>query len=91
MKQTTVGTRELKNQLSKYLRRVKAGEPITITEHGKPIGQIIPYPEDLSQRLKNLASTGLLEWTGAALPAYQPKAVNRSQKLLSDLVIEDRE
>lgn len=36
-----VGTRELKNRLSEYLRRVKAGETIMVTERGKIIGQIV--------------------------------------------------
>ena len=35
--ENTVGIRELKTQLSAYLRKVKSGDAITITEHGKPI------------------------------------------------------
>ncbi len=31
----TVGVRELKNKLSQYLRDVKKGKPITITERGQ--------------------------------------------------------
>ncbi|WP_374687443.1 type II toxin-antitoxin system Phd/YefM family antitoxin [Promineifilum sp.] len=37
-----VGIRELKSGLSEYLRRVKAGETIVITERGRPIGRIVP-------------------------------------------------
>lgn len=91
MKQIVVGTRELKNHLSKYLRRVKAGEPVTITERGKPIGHIIPIRQDLNTRLHTLADAGLLEWQDTPLPAYQPSAVNRGDKSLSDLILEDRE
>jgi prevent-host-death family protein len=91
MKETVVGTRELKNRLSEYLRRVKAGETIIITERGKPVGQILPIDADLSGRLKKLVEAGVLEWNGQPVPQYQPKAVNRSQQLLSDLVAEDRE
>ena len=46
MKQTMAGIRELKNHLSAYLRRVKAGETITITDRGTPIGQIVPTRGD---------------------------------------------
>jgi prevent-host-death family protein len=91
VKQIRVGTRELKNNLSRYLRRVKAGEPITITERGKPIGQIIPIQDDLIQRLKNLSDAGLVEWIPTPPHSYQPQAINEGKKSLSDLIIEDRE
>jgi prevent-host-death family protein len=91
MRETTVGTRELKNRLSEYLRRVKAGETVIITERGKPVGQIVPIQTNLFSRLKKLAEAGVVEWDGRTAPAYQPKVTNRGEKLLSDLVVEDRE
>ena len=91
MKETTVGIRELKNRLSEYLRRVKTGEIVTITERGKPVGQIIPIRADLTGRLQKMVEAGVVEWNGQPIPPYRPKAVNRSEQLLSDLVIEDRE
>jgi len=91
MRQTVVGTRELKNRLSAYLRRVKAGETVIITERGKPVGQILPIQADLSSRLKKLVEAGVVEWNGQSVPPYQPKAMNRGKQLLSDLVAEDRE
>jgi len=39
-----VGIRELKNRLSEYLRLVRAGEVVLITERGKVVGQIAPPP-----------------------------------------------
>jgi prevent-host-death family protein len=38
---TSVGVRELRDHLSVYLGRVKAGETLTITEHGRPIATLI--------------------------------------------------
>ena len=38
----SVGVRELKAKLSEYLRRVEAGEVITVTEHGRPKAIISP-------------------------------------------------
>jgi hypothetical protein len=55
------------------------------------VGQIVPVQADLSSRLKKLAEAGVVEWNGQPVPPYQPKAVNRSKKLLSDLVAEERE
>ena len=91
MKETSVGTRELKNHLSQYLRRVKAGETVVITERGKPVGQIMPVRADLASRLRRLAEAGVVEWNGNPLPPYRPRAVNHSKRLLSDLIAEERE
>src|SRR5690625_1199427 len=37
-----VSVRELKNHLSEYLRRSKAGEEITIASRGRPVGRLLP-------------------------------------------------
>jgi len=39
-----VGIRELKAKLSEYLDRVERGEPIRVTERGRPKALIIPLP-----------------------------------------------
>ena len=38
----TVGIRNLKNSLSRYITLVKAGERVYITEHDKIVAEIIP-------------------------------------------------
>jgi prevent-host-death family protein len=86
----TVGARELKNRLSEYLRRVKAGETVLITDRGKLIGQLSPIQADEFSRVRLLAEAGLLGWNGQPVPPYQPKAVNQSNTLFSELVSEDR-
>ena len=40
----TTGVTELKASLSEALARVKAGEEILVTEHGRPIAKIVPLP-----------------------------------------------
>lgn len=91
MAEKRVGTRELKSKLSEYMRRVKAGETIIVTEHGKIIGQIVPVKATLEERLQVMVAAGQAEWNGQKLKPYQPKAVNRGARQLSDLVVEDRE
>lgn len=39
-----VGVRELRQNLSIYLDRVKQGETLEVTEHGQPIAQLAPRP-----------------------------------------------
>ena len=39
-----VGVRELRQNLSVYLDRVKAGETLEVTEHGTPVARLTPNP-----------------------------------------------
>jgi antitoxin (DNA-binding transcriptional repressor) of toxin-antitoxin stability system len=60
---TTVGIRDLKNQLSRYLDIVKGGEKVLVTEHNKIIAQIsLPREDPLSpsveDRLAQLENEG---------------------------------
>jgi prevent-host-death family protein len=51
-----VGVRELRDHLSQYLERVKAGSEVVVTEHGVPIAYLVPRPR--SARLAELIDTG---------------------------------
>jgi prevent-host-death family protein len=48
-----VGIRELRQDLSRYLRRVRAGERFVVTERGEPLAVLEPWAEegDLLDRL----------------------------------------
>ncbi|MBU4225606.1 MAG: type II toxin-antitoxin system prevent-host-death family antitoxin [Chloroflexi bacterium] len=91
MNETRVGTRELKSRLSEYLRRVKAGQTVVVTERGKVIGQIVPVAPTLEERLRALADAGFLEWNGKKFEPHKPTIINRGPKLVSDLVSEGRD
>ncbi|MCC6222850.1 MAG: type II toxin-antitoxin system prevent-host-death family antitoxin [Thermoleophilia bacterium] len=39
-----VGVRELRQNLSRYLDRVKAGEALIVTEHGREVARLVPSP-----------------------------------------------
>ncbi len=86
-----VGTRELKSKLSEYMRRVKGGETIIVTERGKTIGQIIPVKLTIEEKLQAVVDAGLAEWNGKKLKPGKPVAINRGLKQISDLVAEDRD
>jgi prevent-host-death family protein len=90
MAQIHVGIRELKSKLGEYLRRVKAGETITVTEHGKTIARIIPAKPTVDERLHAMVAAGQAELNGQKLQPYRPKAINRSDQQLSDLIVRDR-
>jgi prevent-host-death family protein len=38
----TVGVRELRQNLSRYLERVKEGETLTVTERGHEVARLVP-------------------------------------------------
>ncbi len=38
----TVGVRELKNRLSEYLRKVRAGESVLVTDRGEVVAELTP-------------------------------------------------
>lgn len=41
-----VATRELRNHTADVLRRVQAGEQVTITSRGRPVAQLTPVREE---------------------------------------------
>ena len=91
MKQTTVNIRELKGRLSHYLRLVKTGETVEITERGAPIGRIIPMALPVQERIKAMARSGLLLWNKRNLKPMAPVARARGKRTVAGLLIEDRE
>lgn len=56
-----IGVRELRQNASKYLERVKAGESLEITQHGEPVAQMIPA--------RRLTTLGRLRAEGKVRPA----------------------
>ena len=91
MQQTEAGIRQLKNNLSAYLRQVKAGGTVIITERGKPIGRITPMAESAEERLEQLSQAGLLAWSGQKLSPMAPLGQTAGSRTVADLLLEDRE
>lgn len=61
----TVGLRELKNRLSEYVREVRSGEGVLVTDRGEVVAELVP-PNHLTEGrgvpsgLVALAKTGRL-------------------------------
>ena len=53
-----VGVRELRQNLSVYLDRVKAGETLEVTEHGKPVAQLGPRPAKATSIIDQMIAEG---------------------------------
>lgn len=91
----TTGTKELRNSLSHYLRIVRQGTPVVVTERGRPIAEIRPLGRlppsacAVDVRLAELAARGVL-----ALPTRKRPKPFRPVELrglpCSATIIEDR-
>jgi prevent-host-death family protein len=85
----TVGVRELRQNLSVYLTRVKKGQALTVTEHGHAVAELRPLPqEDQLQRLLADARVSPAGRSAAQLP--RPLRVKLSRPV-SDLLRELRD
>lgn len=56
---TSVGIRELRQNLSVYLRRVRKGERFVVTDRNEPVARLEPLPDD-EDPLERLIEEGVL-------------------------------
>jgi len=85
-----VGVRELKARLSAYVRKVKAGATIIITERGKPVGRIAALQSSPAARIADLAKSGQLCWNGKKFFPRAARIRMRRNRKMSDIVMENR-
>ena len=89
MKTQQVGVRELRQNLSQYLRRVTAGERFEVTEHNLPVAVLAPLPGP-SSALERLIADGRvvparLDLAALGLPPDRPR-----EATISDALAEQR-
>lgn len=90
MNEIQVGVRDLKSRLSEYLREVRQGKTVIITDHGRPVGRLSPIEQPLDERIKDLQSAGMVAWNGQKLKPIKPAAINRGNQQVSDILVEMR-
>lgn len=59
----TVGIKELKTRLSRYVDMVKHGEEVIVTDHGKEVALLVPISKE-RQAIKSLMDAGRVKWSG---------------------------
>ena len=91
MTQIQVGVRELKSRLSHYLRQVKTGQSVVITERGRPVGRIVPVAQTLEERLEAMTQAGLAQWSGKRLEPVPPVARVHGEDSVAYLLVEERD
>jgi prevent-host-death family protein len=74
--EATVSVRELRNRVSEVLRRVEAGERLTVTVNGRPVATLepispkrrfIPWDEAMEMIRRNPADPAMLDDIRSAL------------------------
>lgn len=92
----TVGVRELKNRLSEYIRQVRAGEAVLVTDRGQVVAELTPpgtIPSDsaVPPGLLALAKRGLVS-VGAppTEDLYPPMRRTRRRRPSTELLNEER-
>ncbi|HEX5482653.1 MAG TPA: type II toxin-antitoxin system prevent-host-death family antitoxin [Terriglobia bacterium] len=93
-----VSVRDLKAELSRYLREAHAGQDVVVTSRGRPVARLLAVSEEdarepsggeLLRRLKHLPGVRL--GTGdKPLGAKRPIRMRPGQKSLAKIVLEDR-
>jgi antitoxin (DNA-binding transcriptional repressor) of toxin-antitoxin stability system len=87
----TVGVRELKSGLSRYLKQVRSGARFTVTERGRAIATICPVdlPADV-EWAHALVVSGQARWSGGKPAGARHPAPTVTGRSVSAAVLEDR-
>ena len=89
MARNTVGARELKTRLGTYLRKVRNGKTLIVTDRGEPIAELRPIQDDFERKLAKLRAAGVISGGSGRLKPFDP--ITAPGVSLSDAVLEDRE
>lgn len=93
----TVGIRELKDRLSEYLRRVRDGESVLVTDRGEVVAELTPPGQSSSdpsmpEGIRALVRRGLAD-AGSAIDSNAYRALprkGRRRRTSAELLDEER-
>ena len=92
----TVGVRELKNRLSEYLRQVRSGETVLVTDRGEVVAELTPPGHattagDVPAALLSLAKRGLATIGAEGDPAVYPSLPRKRTRTMTAAELLDEE
>src|SRR5437899_385872 len=85
---SSVGIRELRDNVSAVIRRVAAGETVDVTDHGHPVARIVPYLA--RSPLEQMLADGRASPATEDLLDFEPEARRKGEPLLSEVLAELR-
>lgn len=81
----TIGVRQLRQEASKHLRAVQAGETVEVTDRGRPVALLVPIPK--RSRLEILEASGrLVRGSGDLLDLGKPLRPRKGVPLPSQIL-----
>jgi prevent-host-death family protein len=94
----TVGVRDLKNKLSEYLRHVRLGESILVTDRGEVVAELLPPGQgqgdpSLPAGLQSLVKRGLVTVGAPAAKDLYPSLTRKQgerRRSVAQLLDEER-
>jgi prevent-host-death family protein len=89
----SAGIKDVKNNLSRLLAQVKAGEEILITERGRPVARIVKENhgyKSIRAALGPLVQKGLIALPSRSILRDRISAIEVQGKPVSEMVIEGR-
>ena len=90
----TVPSREVKNRLGKYLRLVRQGETVCITDRGKPVACILPAgtaeDREWAETLSALTAKGNVRLGTGEISGRGKPTVLKPGASVAEMVSEDR-
>jgi prevent-host-death family protein len=86
-----VGIRALKARLSELVRRASDGETILVTDHGRPVAELVPHrSSELSPRMAELVRQGKVTLGSGRARLPKPTAKMKPGSSLTDILLEER-
>jgi len=94
----TVGVRDLKNKLSEYLRQVRRGESVLVTDRGEVVAELLPpglgrSDPSVPVGIQSLARRGLLTLGAPAGTGLYPALLRKQggrRRSVAQLLDEER-
>jgi prevent-host-death family protein len=84
------GVRRVKDHLTEYLRRIRQGERVVITDRGRPVAAIVGLEEQEGSEVGwSLVRQGIGEW-GGGKPRGLADAPRVPGRRAEEMVLEDR-
>jgi prevent-host-death family protein len=86
----SIGTRELRQHASRYVRMAKAGRRVAVTERGVLVASLVPAAESAGLLARLEAAGEYLPPVGSVLNLLPPPPVPQGKRPLSEVVQERR-
>jgi len=86
MDEDVVGIRDLKQNASEVMARVKKGDSVVVTDRGRPVGRIVPLSPS---PVEELIAAGLLSEPSRSLAEVVERVLTTADPLVSSAIVLD--